>query len=177
MVWVSVKSDTASAKNFYQQGSATVDGFRVIYRTANDFPDFELAVDSAMESLPGAFNSIPTGDGLWYHLAVTFDLGVMEMVINGVSQGINTVHRDNARTVVGASLLDPAIGKPSGIYDDFRAYDRALSASEIQRIWEMGAANPLSDLIQPRRVPLGTSGAGVAAKPMMYYQQMASGAA
>ena len=153
MVWVSVKSDTASAKNFYQSQSVT-DGFRVIYRTANDFPDFEMAIDSAMESLHGANNSIPTGDGLWYHLAVTFNLGVMEMVINGVSQGINTVHRDAARTVVGASLIDPAIGKPSGLYDDFRAYDRALSASEIQRIWEMGAANPLSDLIQPRRGPV-----------------------
>lgn len=157
MVWVSVKSDTASAKNFFQQGNSPVNGFVVLYRTANDFPDYTLGIDSNTVSLDGANNSIPTGDGLWYHLVVTFHLGIMEMVINGVSQGINTVHRDAARFTVEANTNDPAIGKPSGLYDDFRAYDRALSLGEIQRIWAMGAANPLSDLIQPRRVPIGKS--------------------
>lgn len=85
--------------------------------------------------------------GTWYHVAVTYDNGAVEMYVNGKLE-------NQAKGVsIGQSLGGIALGHKGdkalpkedpdwykGLIDEVRLYNRALTASEIQALYRNGAA-------------------------------------
>ncbi len=85
--------------------------------------------------------------GQWYHVAATYDNGAVRMYVNGVLENQAT------GVTIGQSLGGVALGHKgdtalpkedpdwfTGLIDEVRLYNRALPASEVQRIYKAGAA-------------------------------------
>ena len=85
--------------------------------------------------------------GQWYHVAATYDNGTVKMYVNGVLENQAT------GVSIGQSLGGIALGHKgdtalpkedpdwfTGLIDEVRLYNRALPASEIQRVYKAGAA-------------------------------------
>ena len=75
--------------------------------------------------------------GQWYHVAATIDSSYnMKLYVNGVQQTAtaNSGSMYNSGTYIAMS--DSSAGAPfNGTIDDVRIYNRALSASEIWRLY------------------------------------------
>lgn len=78
--------------------------------------------------------------GQWAHYTVALDQGVFKIYVNGTLVGSSTVNAASMFNV--ANGRDVYIGKYSeghyptnGAFDDFRIYNRALSAAEIQQLY------------------------------------------
>lgn len=85
--------------------------------------------------------------GHWYHVAATYDNGAVKMYVNGALENQAT------GVSIGQSLGGIALGHKgdmalpkedpdwfTGLIDEVRFYNRALPASEVQRIYKAGAA-------------------------------------
>lgn len=85
--------------------------------------------------------------GRWYHVVATYDKGAVKMYVNGVLENQAT------GVTIGQSLGGVALGHKgdralskedpdwfTGLIDEVRLYNRALPASEVQRIYKAGAA-------------------------------------
>ncbi|HEX7479112.1 MAG TPA: LamG domain-containing protein, partial [Polyangiales bacterium] len=78
--------------------------------------------------------------GSWQHVVVTLTGNTATVYINGVQAGQNTSMTLNP-TSLGATTQN-WIGRsqyndpyPTGKFDNFRIYDRALSATEVQNLF------------------------------------------
>jgi hypothetical protein len=81
--------------------------------------------------------------GIWSHVACVYDNGNMKIYINGELEasgyfpyetGTNTANKDLG---IGAGLIGSGIERYfGGTLDDIRIYSRALSAEEIQQLYE-----------------------------------------
>jgi hypothetical protein len=79
----------------------------------------------------------------WYHAVGTWDDSVWKLYLNGVL--VNTASTNHApfsdsnSTYVGGFDLNGTLARvPDGKIDDVRIYNRALSASEVQYLYNMG---------------------------------------
>lgn len=99
--------------------------------------------DSAGSSLSwiGQISFSPLA-GQWYHLAVTRSGTLYTFYANGTSIGTGNsafmVTNPNAPLTIG--FAEPAVGLLDGRIDEVSIYNRALSASEIQSIYNAGSA-------------------------------------
>jgi len=94
-------------------------------------------------------------DGNWHHVAWTLDSGVVRAYQNGVLVADDTYTHG---TGFGTSAADLKTLGLAGSYDDLRIYDRALSLSEIQRIYHFGASGGLGDVDNACANPTGVEG-------------------
>jgi hypothetical protein len=82
----------------------------------------------------------------WEHLATTLDSSGIKIFINGIldtTRNNNSVGASNYKTTFGAKYGDLANGKLvrhffQGSIDDVRIYNRALSAAEVQALYNLG---------------------------------------
>jgi hypothetical protein len=79
----------------------------------------------------------------WYYISLTKDNNGYTYYINGVASGGGTDYNGNLvtgsdPTVIGSRM--PTVGSSllNGSIDDVRIYNRALSASEVKRLYQMG---------------------------------------
>ena len=72
----------------------------------------------------------------WYHVAAVSDGGVLTLYINGAFVGTGTVNASVPFDSVGG---DTGGDVTKGILDDVRLYSRALSAGDIQQLFQGGA--------------------------------------
>ena len=78
----------------------------------------------------------------WYHVAELWDGAFLRLFVNGVQEGTPASGSGN----VGVTIKDVAIGSESyggsnffnGLIDEVRVYNRALSADEIQKLYNAG---------------------------------------
>src|SRR5439155_24889424 len=121
-------------------------GGDVIYQN----PDGHL-VNQAQQATGGGANSQTTGanltDGVWHHVAYVYNqavLGAVSIYVDGVVDTTAT----NALAWSWASDQEVEIGAShatfwsgySGFLDDFRIYDRMLSASEVADVAGLGTS-------------------------------------
>ena len=78
-------------------------------------------------------------DNQWHHVAATYDGSVMKVYVDGVLEGSKT-----ASGAISTGIADVLIGSRdnrfyyTGSLDDIRIYDRTLSESAIQQIYQVG---------------------------------------
>ena len=86
-------------------------------------------------------------DGVWHHVVCYRNGTVIGIYVDGIDRGsttgtIRNVSADNTKPlVIGAWTqegVQPGTYLFSGTIDDVRVYNRALSASEIQRLYNLG---------------------------------------
>ncbi len=85
------------------------------------------------------WSDTPIQEGVWQHIAVTFDGNIMQFYINGVPDGSQIVPSSNGGfyiaddpVVIGA-LNGFAPSTYDGVIDEVRIYNNALSGDEIVR--------------------------------------------
>jgi hypothetical protein len=81
--------------------------------------------------------------GVWHHVAWTYDQSAMKLYLNGIPVATNTI---GAHTIVASSSNLRISGDDNdhvyfdGLIDEASIYHRALSAAEIQAIYQAGSA-------------------------------------
>ena len=99
--------------------------------------------NSAQQQAIGSAGLLSTNT--WHHLAVVLPAGATytgTLYINGISAGTNPAMTLHPSSLVGAGTPYGYVGKSgfgdpyfSGRIDDFRVYNRALSAAEIATLF------------------------------------------
>jgi len=112
----------------------------------------------------GAYHSLNSASGLvqlnvWQHVAVTYDraTGIATLYLNGV-----VVAQQNLGSFMPLTTADLYFGyRPNsgevyaGQFDEIDLFHRALSAVEIQRIYQAGTAGKCSSQVSPASLDFG----------------------
>lgn len=86
--------------------------------------------------------TVPVSLNTWYHVAMTYDCGRLALYVNGVLDQAATVTGPPTSSTVSL-LIGGSVPGPwnfNGQIDELSLYNRALSASEIQAIYNAGSA-------------------------------------
>ena len=99
----------------------------------------------------------------WVYVTATYDGSYMRLYVNGVQTGILAtsagVHTDGTQYMfMGVDCLSSYTSYFSGSMDDARIYSRALSPTEIQQLYFMGAATHLNATLNPPNLSSGLVG-------------------
>jgi hypothetical protein len=105
---------------------------------------FSFNWENPSGTVPAA-NSVTVAQlNMWYHIVGTWDGTTRTIYVNGVAEGTNNTAQSRAN--VGGNT---AIGRPGsytgglyfpGVIDDVRIYNRALTAAEVTRLYNLGTA-------------------------------------
>ena len=97
----------------------------------------------------------------WTHLAVTYNGSTLTLYRNGVAVATSNVSGTLSPTTgtlqIGASQFGEYF---KGLIDEVRIYNRALSATEIQTIYQQDSATPVQTVATPVISPNGGSYSG-----------------
>ena len=116
--------------------------------TNQNLPSFQVwGTGSGSNYADGPSN---INDGKWHHLVAVRNGTTAQIFVDGVAGGINTISSSWNSDGAGANVYIGALGdNPSGVkandyfngsIDDVRIYNRALSASEVQQLYDLGTA-------------------------------------
>jgi len=108
-------------------------GYRLAHTQNADY--FEFGVIEGSEGRVQSLTS-PT-QGVWYHLVGTYDLSKLRIYVNGEFENdadrTGTISSNNAHVIIGdRSSLDRSF---TGVIDEVRIYNRALTAEEISDLY------------------------------------------
>jgi hypothetical protein len=98
--------------------------------------------NSSNDNAPARLNTQPPiSKGVWHHLAVTFNHGTISTYVDGdlqevVSGPYELIRSSSEPLYIGCRYESPFIGAFWGAIDDILIYDRVLSASEVQILYE-----------------------------------------
>ncbi len=128
-----VQTDTPAQDNRWLVnrvfGGATATGYRL--GVLGGHPCFEIPLTDWSHHLKAA---APLPVGRWVHLAGTFDGATMRIYVDGTEQGAlerpGPLAPNGCHLVLGNYEVDHA-AHFSGLLDDVRLYDRALTAAEV----------------------------------------------
>jgi hypothetical protein len=104
-------------------------------------PWFRIETDGDNQTNIVADNVIPTGE--WTHAAGVWDGSFMYLYVNGAEAATpvaksGVLDADGNDLTIGSHLNSPANRRFDGEIDDVRLYNRALSASEINALYNYG---------------------------------------
>ncbi|MEZ4156368.1 MAG: LamG domain-containing protein [Candidatus Paceibacterota bacterium] len=124
-----IDKDNTSDKRVWQ--------FRVTNSNKVEFIPFNASTNGSK------VGDITVTDGVWHHVAGTWDGSDIKVYIDGVQDGSGSSFSGSLRT---GQTNNIAIGQLSGgqgntfngTIDDARIYNRALSASEIDQLYKLG---------------------------------------
>ncbi len=107
--------------------------------------------DGSLHFLPST-NSFPFNT--FNHVAATWDGSALKLYVNGQLEGAlnlgpKTVSYSGEALTIGEHNIFPAQRAFDGLIDEIEFYNRALSASEIQAIYNAGSAGKCTDCVAP----------------------------
>ncbi|MGO9665308.1 MAG: LamG domain-containing protein [Polyangia bacterium] len=149
--WFKISS-TPSYQRIFEIGNSSTTSSMYLTPTYSDgYPRFTIRTaltDAGLyrEDIPATGTTIPTG--VWEHVAVVLDASGGRLYLNGVQVGTNTTMKMRP-TDLGATPND-WIGASEfsntpfldGAIDEFRIYNRALSAAEIVALFNTSTTSP-----------------------------------
>ena len=133
-------------------------GKQFILRLTNSTPNIQLLI-----SENGTSNTIYTGSttissGIWYHVAVTWDTSNYKVILNG-NTGTPEINQSNSNApfnttttphiTIGATYSNSApslVQEWSGKLDEVAIWNTALSATQVQSIYDATSTNLTKDL-------------------------------
>jgi len=128
-VWVYPTNITLSTDNNGGVGKSTTYGFRFYY----DDLEFNTLHSGVRSASPGIQN---LQDNIWHHIVLTFGSGIKKTYLNGVLRGTNDIGSDiDSNSATHFKIGRGAWGYLPGIIDEVRIYSRALSAAEIEAMY------------------------------------------
>jgi hypothetical protein len=144
--WVNVTTDRAWGRVFdFNNSSTTGYMFLTTYQTQNTPNSVRFAITTTNNAAEQQISSTARlTTGAWHHLAVVLDVGatyVGTLYVDGAVAGTNPAMTfrpsslgDTTNNWIGRSAFtaDPYF---AGLIDDFRVYNRALTASEITTLY------------------------------------------
>jgi len=147
--WIRPESVSAnmSLVSKYAYGTANDRSYR-LELLSSGYLRFIVSPDGAFSESRDAVSSSATfSSGTWRHVAAVFDAAEQRLTLycDGAACGTRTITYDTlyagtAPFVLGATTYNDAAYYPfDGLMDDWRVYDRALSASEIHTLWQPAA--------------------------------------
>jgi hypothetical protein len=144
--WVNVTSNGTWARVF-DFGSSTNSYMFLAPQSGSGAIRFAITTNgNGSEQQINGTSALSTGT--WHHVAVTLSGTTGTLYVDGAQVGQNTSMTLNPASL-GATSAD-YIGKSqfsadpnlNGAVDDFRIYNRALSASEVQALWNTSSSTP-----------------------------------
>ncbi len=155
-VWLKLDNRSDISTNIITYKASTVAGIGwTLYMDATS-----LYWDRDFSGTDGRWSISPStaigyDSGRWMHVAVTYSTSstssIPRMYFNGEALSISTVSAPTGSASSDASynLLvgDNTFVLPPGIIDDFRVYNRILAASEVKRLYELGATTHINTTI------------------------------
>lgn len=134
--WIKVNSSSCGSNCIivmYGQDSVSPYGYGVYVTAA-----YKLKAE--FDSSAGAVTSNATvSSGVWHHIAATYDGSTNSVYLDGALD--NTASYSSANTQAGAVDIGrwgSGCCRFAGSIDDVRIYNRALSASEVQTLYNLG---------------------------------------
>ena len=132
-----IKPSSSQSSRFITPASVGIDQF-IQYTGSSQLIRVVVvpAADTSGSAISSPVNSVPVGE--WTHWAVSIDDKTVKLYINGVQVASQTVgheiagwagHWDVGQRGNGTFWLD-------GVIDDLKIYNRALTASEVERLYE-----------------------------------------
>ncbi len=155
-VWLKLDNRSDISTNIITYKASTVAGIGwTLYMDATS-----LYWDRDFSGTDGRWSISPStaigyDSGRWMHVAVTYSTSstssIPRMYFNGEALSLSTVSAPTGSASSDASynllVSDSSFTLPPGIIDDFRVYNRILSASEVKRLYEMGATTHINTTI------------------------------
>jgi len=136
-VWVKLNEIT-NRGIFEKTTNGTVNTQYLLFTEGGHFK-FRL-IKSAMNTIVSDVNVSPNR---WYYVSATYDGTTMRMYVDGILQSETRTISSPIDTGTGESLigsLGSGVYRMNGSIDDVRIYNRALSQSEISKLYTSGTA-------------------------------------
>ena len=129
-----------------KQGNTAGDVDWALILTNNLTPDFRIVTDSGFYQRS---TSETLTTGTWYHLAATWDGSSMKIYVNGATSGSSTsttgtqLINSGNELAFGAGLQTVPLANRAyaGHMDSVHVFNKALSAAEIQTVYERSRMN------------------------------------
>jgi uncharacterized protein (TIGR03437 family) len=125
--------------------------------------------------------------GVFYHLAATYDGSVFRLFVNGVAEGSfseakSVAYSTNPWTIGSSGQIGIGVGYPrtlNGVVDELQTFNRALTQSELQAIYNAGSAGECKDALSvgppPGAAPAAAVNAASYANPVLPNSGIAQG--
>ena len=140
--WVKALPLTSSSRYILANGGETGDSYGIVM-LIQDNNQFEIGCKDATGY--GGANFLPPSTDWTYLCGVwdgTYGNDKVKLYLNGsLAATANTAHSDAGdplNMVIGSNSVSPTIAGWRGLIDEVRIYDRALSAEEIQMLYNAG---------------------------------------
>ncbi|MET8162124.1 DNRLRE domain-containing protein [Sphaerisporangium sp. NPDC005289] len=143
--WVRVDGTPSSQAGLFSQGDSTGNAFEVVYNPTSRKWTYTMS-DSGGSNRATVTSSATAALGTWTHLAAIYDATAhkMRLYVNGTLSGEgNYTSTWNGRGTNGTFMINPYGGLLTSAkvsYDEVRAYQRALSETEIR--WMLNLTPP-----------------------------------
>jgi hypothetical protein len=118
----------------YYAGSSNNKYVSLVYHHETNTINYKIRHDNNEKLIQA-----PCSEGVWQHVAITYNSGIMELYINGeFADSITGADLQSAVStydfVIGTDIGHQAFVSFDGKIDDVRIYDRALSEAEVREL-------------------------------------------
>ncbi|MEK7531343.1 MAG: LamG domain-containing protein, partial [Patescibacteria group bacterium] len=139
-VWIKFKGYVSQGSTFNSavgKESTTNTGYGII-TDANNVIYFNALSDGSAANM--ARTAANQNDNKWHHYIGQRVSGLLTLYKDGVRQTDGSTQSDSVSNTIPFQISNDANGNRvfNGLIDDVRVYNRALSASEIKRLYNMG---------------------------------------
>jgi hypothetical protein len=140
--WVNTSEDYSVQGSILTRANSSVKQYALFISTDSNFSGW---IASGGTGVASAVSATAVNVGQWYHVVYTYDGGNGKIYVNGILDGTSSgftggIQAATVNLRIGARLIpEDAFGHAfNGLIDEVRIYNRALSASEITRLYNMG---------------------------------------
>jgi hypothetical protein len=140
--WVkSIGKNSGWGRIVSKTGAATNSpGWEMMVNSAG--PAIRVRISTSVNAVQDFYANGEELDGRWHHIALTISGGTLELFRDGVSAGTQTYSEGTGIANSGAALRlcvrteNVGDARFEGQIDEFRLYDRVLSAGEIKQLYD-----------------------------------------
>jgi hypothetical protein len=139
--WVKVNDVSGTTLYIVEQSGASSDPIQIDYAagTGGNVNKYKCSIQTDLPaSTNTALNTPQYFDKDWHHIVCTYDGSNVRLYIDGAFTGTANAITGNLVSTTNNLVIGADSGTWNGSLDDFRIYNRALTATEIQALYNGG---------------------------------------